>query len=273
MIIRGKNKIKDSGGGTFMERFRQIFQELFTLNPVEPNIFDITPKEKVNEDGYYSLEIANDKIYFRGVIQVILLDDKNQAFRKGLEQFSIDQDLTDKLATKYIHIFNKAASQHLNQFLHENEYTVEGDGDPEWIIIYKKDITEDLAKCQKNRDVIMTISNTVEKTSFRLVFNEIQRNYIFARNAMIKEAKENYIFQKQQSGQPKTQASTPATPTKIEATKALQIKLFSDTDKQALEKQVNQWLKENSHLEINGLEFHASSLGNQVESNIFIVYK
>jgi len=254
-------------------------KDLFTPNPLDPNVYDITLKEKVHEDGYFSLELNDNKVWFRGIMQITLLSEKDQVFRKGLEQFISNEEEADKLATKYIHAYNKACSQHLTPFLHEPNYTVEGDGEPEWIVFYKKDLTKEFANCQKNRDAIMVISETVDRAGFHLVFKEMKQNYFGARSQMLKEAKENYIFAKQEllakdkSQQPiNTAENVPSTPSQTKI-KPLQIKIFSDLDKKALEGQVNQWLSENTNVEINGLEFNTCPFENKVEGNIFIVYK
>lgn len=261
-----------------MEKIRKMFQDLFTTNPLDSNVYDITLKEKAHEDGYFSLELKEDKVIFRGLMQITLLAEKDQFFRKGLEEFISDPEEADKLAAKYIHAYNKSCSQYITPFLHEHNYVVEGDGEPEWIVFYKKDMTEDFLNCQKNRDAIMAVSEAVDKVGFHLIFKDMKQKYFGTKSQMIKEAKENYILQKQQLFN-KEELNKPVD--KLEkqkakttpAVKPLQIKIFSNFDKSILENQTNQWLAQNSEIEINGLEFNTCSFGDKVESNIFIVYK
>lgn len=260
-----------------MQKIKKMFDDLFTPNPIESNIYDITSKDKINEDGYFSLEIIDKKIIFRAVLQVFLLDEKDKAFRKGLEQFIKNEEEADKLASKYIHAFNKACSQHLTPFLHEPSYIVEGDGEPEWTIIYKDDMTEEFKKCSKNKDAIMAVSYATEKTAFRIVFNLIQKDYAGAKASMIKEAKDSFIIEKQQllasQDQKNAHKETNNQPTPVANSNNLKIKIFSHTDKQSLETEVNNWLANNKQIELNGLEFKVCPLDRQIESTVFLVYK
>jgi len=243
-----------------MENIRKMLEELFTPNPLDPNVYDITLKEKVYEDGYFSIELINGKTFFRGLLQITLLDKNDQVFRKGLEQFIQNQEELNDIALKYINAYNKACSMHINPYLQEKNYTVEGDGEPEWIILYKKDMTEEFAKCEKNRDMIMVISDEVAKVGYNLVFRDIKEKYFGTKNQMLKEAKEKYIVEKGnalkketggQLNQPLNKAESPTVHTKaVIAAKPLQIKIFSNTDKKILEKEVNSWLAGNTNIEL-----------------------
>ena len=266
-----------------MEKIKKMVEELFTPNPLDPNVYDITLKEKVHEDGFFSLEFNGSQVYFRGLLQITLLEENDQVFRKGLEQFAHNLDELNKLAIKYIHAYNKSCSMHINPYLQEKNFTVEGDGEPEWIILYKRDITNDFAKCERNRDMIMTISEEVARVGFGLVFKDIKEKYFGTRNQMLKEAKEKYILEKRKSlkneiddqpNQPLNRTQPPTAPTRGNPPpRPLQIKIFSDTDKVVLEKEVNKWLAENVQVELQGLEFNTCSLEKQIETNVFIVYK
>lgn len=264
-----------------MNKIKKMAEELFTPNPLDHNVYDITLKEKVHQDGYFSLEFKEAKVFFRGLFELTLLDEQDKAFRKGLEQFIHDQEELDKLAIKYIHAYNKSCSVKITPFLHEKNYSVEGDGEPEWVVFYKKEVTELFSKFEKNKDMIMTISEEVDRAGFNIIFKEIKEYYFGTRSQMLKEAREKYVLEKQKIlqkegkgtvNQPVKQAESIPNKTK-EHPSSFQIKIFSNTDKQVLEMEVNKWLVENSILELNGLEFNTCSLENKVESNIFIVYK
>lgn len=266
-----------------MEKIRKMVEELFTPNPLDSDVYDITLKEKVHEDGFFSLQFNGNQVYFRGLLQITLLEENDQVFRKGLEQFVPNPEELNKLAIKYIHAYNKTCSMHINPYLQEKNFTVEGDGEPEWIILYKRDITNDFAKCERNRDMIMIISEEVARVGFALVFKDIKEKYFGTRNQMLKEAKEKYILEKRKSlkneigdepNQPLNRTKPPSVATRGNPpARPLQIKIFSSTDKLVLEKEVNKWLAENIQVELQGLEFNTCSLEKQIEANIFIVYK
>jgi len=258
-----------------MEKIRKMAEDLFALNPLDTNVYDITLKEKMYEDGYFSLKFEGEKVLFEGAFQITLLEENDKIFRKGLEQFIQDPEKINALAKKYIHAYNKACSMHINPYLQENNCTVEGDGEPEWIILYQKDLTKEFVQCEKNRDMIMVISEEVARVGFNLVFQDMREKYFATRNQMLKEAKEVYVLEKKKlfKNEPgKTQPPSVSADSKSIA-KPLQIKIFSHLDKQELEKEVNHWLKENNTAEIQGLEFNTCSWESQVESNIFLVYK
>ena len=254
-----------------LENLKQSLGELFSPLPQKQNIFNITTQDKVYQDGYFFVELENEKVILNGQLKIMLLDEEDPHFCKGLENYLETDGERRQISRKYIKALNQMFSTHITPFLREPNFDVSGDGEPDWTVIFKKDITEAVNKCEKNRDLIMLLADEIEKTSFALTYRDNQRYYAGTKSNMMKEAKEKDREEKLQKQQPKPQAEVKQADTSAAPT--LKVKIFSNSDKTALENEFNQWFSERPELDLNGLECKTCSVNDKIENSIFVLYK
>lgn len=213
--------------------------------------------------------MKDKKVILNGQIKVTLLDEEDPHFCKGLENYLETDGERRQISRKYIKALNQMFSTHITPFLREPNFDVAGDGEPDWTVIFRKDITEAVNKCEKNRDLIMMLAEEIEKTSFSLTYRDNQRYYAGTKSNMMKEAKEKNLEEKLQKQQPQTTVKQ----TDTKAVSTLKVKIFSNSDKTALEKEFNQWFSERPELDLNGLECKTCSINDKIENSIFVLYK
>lgn len=223
----------------------------------------------------YSLEITEEKLKLQGITKIIMLQDNDA--------------------------YNQACCSEVFPYLFEKNYLVEGDGEPNWYVIFNKELSHILPNCYNQEQLLIIFRQEIRDCQLNLLDQSIREHYNQYHKCILEESKDlkeesnkqdNNEFLKEiidlltdlvnripiqtSSSTDNCQTSTNlSTNTTLDScsNRPQQIQIFRDTDACNLMGVINSWLAFNSNLEIVSIDLSTSTIGDEVEFIIVIIYK